>query len=101
MKTHFPACCVQFAAATFSLGAGFASFPAYAVRGGPPSYAATASSASGQPIVSRQITQRAAAASGASATYSVHEVTLASGTVIREYVGANGAVFGIPWQGPP
>jgi hypothetical protein len=96
MKTHLPARCVQIAAAAVSLGAGFASFPAYAVLGGAPSYAGTASSASGQSIVNRQVTQRAAAA----ATYSVHEATLTSGTVIREYVGANGAVFGIAWQGP-
>ncbi|MBN3727919.1 DUF2844 domain-containing protein [Burkholderia sp. Ac-20379] len=35
-----------------------------------------------------------------SAAYTVRETTLGSGTVIREYVGANGAVFGVAWQGP-
>lgn len=31
--------------------------------------------------------------------YEVHEMTLASGTVVREYA-ANGTVFGVAWQGP-
>jgi hypothetical protein len=32
--------------------------------------------------------------------YDVHELTLASGTVVREYVTASGTVFGVAWQGP-
>jgi hypothetical protein len=32
--------------------------------------------------------------------YDVHELTLASGTVVREFVGPAGTVFGVAWQGP-
>ena len=32
--------------------------------------------------------------------YTVHIVTLPSGTVVREYAAANGIVFGIAWEGP-
>ncbi|MBC8750335.1 hypothetical protein OKW42_002486 [Paraburkholderia sp. WC7.3d] len=40
---------------------------------------------------------RAASAQGA---YAVHTLTLPSGTQVREYVAANGIVFGIAWDGP-
>ena len=33
-------------------------------------------------------------------TYRVHEITDASGAIIREYVSPAGTVFGISWQGP-
>jgi hypothetical protein len=32
--------------------------------------------------------------------YSVHQITDARGTAVREYVAANGKVFGLAWQGP-
>uniref|UniRef100_E1TKG6 DUF2844 domain-containing protein n=1 Tax=Burkholderia sp. (strain CCGE1003) TaxID=640512 RepID=E1TKG6_BURSG len=32
--------------------------------------------------------------------YSVHAITLPSGTLVREYVTANGMVFGVAWEGP-
>lgn len=32
--------------------------------------------------------------------YSVHLMTMPSGTLVREYVGRNGIVFGVAWQGP-
>jgi hypothetical protein len=32
--------------------------------------------------------------------YTVHLITLPSGTVVREYVAANGIVFGVAWEGP-
>jgi hypothetical protein len=32
--------------------------------------------------------------------YSVHELKVPTGTVIREYVGSNSRVFGVAWQGP-
>ena len=45
-----------------------------------------------------------AAASGSGATtaasYSVRSTTYSSGTRVREYVGADGNVFGIAWNGP-
>jgi hypothetical protein len=34
------------------------------------------------------------------ATHQVHELTLASGTVVREFVGPSGTVFAVAWQGP-
>jgi hypothetical protein len=32
--------------------------------------------------------------------YTVHDITLPSGTAVREYVGPSGTVFGVAWQGP-
>jgi len=32
--------------------------------------------------------------------YSVHQIALASGTLVREYAAANGTVFGVAWEGP-
>ena len=32
--------------------------------------------------------------------YSVHQLTMPSGTVVREYVASNGIVFGVAWNGP-
>jgi hypothetical protein len=32
--------------------------------------------------------------------YSVHLLTLPSGTLVREYVARNGVVFGVAWEGP-
>ncbi|MGN6649331.1 DUF2844 domain-containing protein [Trinickia sp.] len=32
--------------------------------------------------------------------FTVHTITLPSGTVVREYVGSNGIVFGVAWDGP-
>jgi hypothetical protein len=37
---------------------------------------------------------------GSSANYSVSTTTLASGTTVREYVGADGVVFAVTWNGP-
>jgi hypothetical protein len=60
--------------------------------------------------VSNAVTHAAASggasapAAGASAAtvsaYTVRTTTLAVGTVVNEYVGADGVVFGIAWQGP-
>ncbi|MGI4814319.1 MAG: DUF2844 domain-containing protein [Janthinobacterium lividum] len=44
-----------------------------------------------------------ASGSGASSTtapYSVRSTTLANGTVVNEYIGSDGKVFGIGWNGP-
>lgn len=47
-----------------------------------------------------------AAASGTSSSatttssYTLKQTTLASGTVVREYIDQNGTVFGIAWDGP-
>ncbi|HEX9276806.1 MAG TPA: DUF2844 domain-containing protein [Casimicrobiaceae bacterium] len=34
------------------------------------------------------------------AAYTVHELQVPSGTVVREYVSPAGTVFGVAWQGP-
>jgi hypothetical protein len=34
------------------------------------------------------------------ATYEVHELTLPSGTLVREYVTTSGVVFAVAWNGP-
>ncbi|WP_414719363.1 DUF2844 domain-containing protein [Trinickia sp.] len=39
-------------------------------------------------------------ASNVHAAYTVHTITLPSGTVVREYAGADGIVFGVAWDGP-
>jgi hypothetical protein len=44
--------------------------------------------------------QAARVAPQSSATYTVHETTLPTGTVVREYVSAAGVVFGVAWSGP-
>ena len=36
----------------------------------------------------------------AHSAYEVHELTLASGTTVREYVAASGIVFAVAWTGP-
>jgi hypothetical protein len=36
----------------------------------------------------------------AQSAYSVHVMTLPSGTEVREYVARNGVVFGVAWEGP-
>lgn len=32
--------------------------------------------------------------------FTVHTIALPSGTAVREYVGSNGIVFGVAWDGP-
>lgn len=34
------------------------------------------------------------------AAYTVHELTMPTGTVVREYVSPAGKVFGVAWRGP-
>ena len=33
-------------------------------------------------------------------TYRIHEISLPSGTLVREFVAQSGGVFAITWQGP-
>jgi hypothetical protein len=33
-------------------------------------------------------------------SYTIHEIQAATGTVVREFVSAEGKVFGVAWQGP-
>ncbi|WP_036169239.1 DUF2844 domain-containing protein [Massilia sp. 9096] len=50
---------------------------------------------------SQAVRARALAAGSASAVnYNVNSTTLTSGTVVREYVGSDGTVFAVSWNGP-
>lgn len=42
----------------------------------------------------------AGTATGTAVPYTINETTLESGTVVREYVGPGGIVFGVSWNGP-
>lgn len=42
----------------------------------------------------------AGGSSASAAAYTVRELTLGTGTVVREYVSSAGTVFGVSWQGP-
>jgi hypothetical protein len=51
-------------------------------------------------VQSDVVQQRASIKSSqTSLSYRVHEIQLPSGTLLREYVGANGNVFAVAWQG--
>ncbi len=48
-----------------------------------------------------QVQMRAVSHSESAATaYTVHAISLASGTVVREYAANDGIVFGVAWDGP-
>ena len=77
--------------------------PAHAALGGapmtPPSGAIVSNAVTHS--ATPAATSSAASASVASASsYTVHSTTLPVGTVVNEYVGADGVVFGVAWQGP-
>jgi hypothetical protein len=91
--------------------------PAYAVLGGAPmtppngasvnsssvsGVAHAAASNSNQSVMNAAtMAASAPAASATSATpYTVRSTTLVTGTVVNEYMGADGVVFGIAWHGP-
>jgi hypothetical protein len=51
--------------------------------------------------VMRSASSAASSASASSpSAYTVRETTLGNGTVVREYLAADGSVFGIAWRGP-
>jgi hypothetical protein len=69
--------------------------PAYAVLGGAPMTPPAGST------VNNAVSHAATSSASASASsYTVRTTTLAVGTVVNEYVGTDGVVFGIAWQGP-
>jgi Protein of unknown function (DUF2844) len=96
------------------LAAASVAAPAYAVLGGapmtPPSgasvsnavaHAAASNASSGATqSVMNAATMSPAASAASTASYTVRTTTLVTGTVVNEYMGANGAVFGIAWRGP-
>jgi len=68
----------------------------------------TLSASAAQGVTASQVLRQAepamqaSAASSSSATpaYTVRQTTLATGTVVREYVSQAGTVFGVGWSGP-
>jgi hypothetical protein len=81
--------------------------PAHAGLGGTPITPpadASVSSRTVQPAGGAQGVMRsasgAASSSSASASYTVRETTFGNGTLVREYLAADGSVFGIAWRGP-
>ena len=78
---------------------GFAT-PASAELGGAP--LGTPSSAVTRFVspVARAATSTNSSGTSVSASYTVKETTFSAGTVVREYVGTDGNVFGIAWRGP-
>jgi hypothetical protein len=93
-----------------SLGALTAAQSAHAALGSAPMTPPADSSVSSRVVqpagaatqsVMRSASSAASAASASSASsYTVRETTLGNGTVVREYLGADGAVFGLAWRGP-
>lgn len=51
-------------------------------------------------VANDQVRMMATRVTHTSAGYTVHEMTLPRGTVVREYVAPSGVVFGVAWQGP-
>lgn len=75
--------------------------PAHAALGGEPLTAPQGATSA------KAVVRAATAASGASgatasaaSNYTVRSTSLASGTLVNEYVSASGTVFGIAWRGP-
>jgi len=73
---------------------------AQAELGGGPMSPPVADTAATVHSLQRTIQAASGSTTGAPASYTVHEITLGSGTVIREYVSTGGSVFGVAWQGP-
>ncbi|RFU48341.1 DUF2844 domain-containing protein [Paraburkholderia sp. DHOC27] len=51
-------------------------------------------------VANDQIRMNATRATHSDTGYTVHEMTLPRGTLVREYVAPSGVVFGVAWQGP-
>lgn len=81
--------------AALTCGAWAVAAPAFAALGGTPTPPPPGASASGPTAV-----VHAASNAANTASYSVTETTLSSGTVVREYVSPAGIVFGLAWNGP-
>jgi hypothetical protein len=76
--------------------------PAHAELGGSPIALPSGATVSSQAVThaASQAGTSAASSTSASATYTVRQITLSSGTVVREYVSQAGVVFGVAWNGP-
>jgi hypothetical protein len=74
--------------------------PARAALGSAPMATPSGAVAKTVSPVARAASSTNASSVSASANYTVKETTSSSGTVVREYVGTDGNVFGITWRGP-
>jgi hypothetical protein len=77
--------------------------PAITLAVGAPLWVTTAQAALGAPyasIAGDQATLGASIKATPHAGYTVHELTLPSGTVVREFSAVNGTVFAVAWNGP-
>ena len=72
---------------------------AQAELGGGPMSPPAADTAATVRLLQRTIQAANGSTTGAP-TYTIHEITLSSGTIIHEYVSTGGTVFGVAWQGP-
>jgi hypothetical protein len=79
--------------ATAGLVAGLTAQPCFASLGRAPSALPAATSA-------HQARTLAATGATAAAGYTVDTTVLETGTTVREYVGKNGVVFAVTWNGP-
>jgi hypothetical protein len=79
--------------ATAGLVAGLAAQPCFASLGRAPSALTAAPNA-------HQARTLAASGGTAAAGYTVNTTVLETGTTVREYVGTNGVVFAVTWNGP-
>ncbi|KMZ12737.1 hypothetical protein BHUM_03287 [Candidatus Burkholderia humilis] len=76
-----------------------AAMPAFAVLGGSPMSTPDGATSEAQSVARAATASGASGASAAVSNYTVRSTTLASGTVINEYLDAQGVVFGIAWRG--
>jgi len=75
--------------------------PALAALGGSPMPTPTGATATTLNPTARAAAQSASASvASSSSSYSVRSTAYSTGTQVREYIGAGGAVFGIAWNGP-
>lgn len=74
--------------------------PARAELGGAPMTPPPGAVAKSFSPVARAASSTNSSTAATSASYTVKETTFSAGTVVREYVGADGNVFGISWRGP-
>jgi hypothetical protein len=78
-----------------------AAAPARAELGGSPMQTpAGATVNSAAPVARAASSGGGTSGTTAAASYTVKQTTLESGTVVREYIGQDGNVFGIAWKGP-
>lgn len=77
--------------------------PVIALAATAPLWVTAAQAALGAPyasIASDQATLAASIKATPRAGYTVHELALPSGTLVREFSNANGTVFAVAWNGP-